>query len=38
MLWLCSFTQFPNTKREQVAKRLIQQHEAGMNYPERIKG
>jgi hypothetical protein len=38
MLWLCSFTWFPNTKREQVAKRIVQQHDAGMNHPERIKG
>jgi hypothetical protein len=38
MLWLCSFTWFPNTKREEVAKRILQQHDAGMNHPERIKG
>ena len=38
MLWLCSFTWFPNTKREQVAKRVVQQHDAGMNHPERIRG
>jgi hypothetical protein len=38
MLWLCSFTWFPNTRREQVAKRIVQQHDAGMNHPERIKG
>jgi hypothetical protein len=38
MLWLCSFTWFPNTKREQVAKRIVQQHEAGLNHPERIRG
>ncbi len=38
MLWLCSFTWFPNTKREQVAKRIVQQHDAGLNRPERIKG
>jgi len=38
LLWLCSFTWFPNTKREQVAKRVVQQHDAGMNHPERIKG
>ncbi len=38
MLWLCSFTWFPNTKREQVAKRVVQQHDAGLNRPERIKG
>ena len=38
MLWLCSFTWFPHTKRQQVAERIVQQHEAGMNHPERIKG
>src|SRR5215212_6411701 len=38
MLWLCSFTWVPNTRREEVAKRIVQQHDAGMNHPERIKG
>ena len=38
MLWLCSFTWFPNTKREQVAQRVVQQHDAKLNHPERIKG
>src|SRR3712207_4381417 len=38
MLWLCSFTWFPHTTREQVAKRIVQQHEAGLNRPERIRG
>src|ERR671932_2800806 len=38
MLWLCSFTWFPHTRREEVAKRIVQQHDAGMNHPERIKG
>ncbi len=38
MLWLCSLTWFPNTKREQVAKRVVQQHDAGLNHPERIQG
>ncbi len=38
MLWLCSFTWYPHTKREQVGQRILQQHEAGMNHPERIKG
>ncbi len=38
MLWLCSFTWFPNTRREEVAKRIVRQHEAGLNHPERIKG
>jgi Domain of unknown function (DUF3303) len=38
MLWYCSFTWFPNTTRQQVAQRVVQQHDAGLNHPERIKG
>ena len=38
MLWYCSFTWYPNTTRQQVAKRVVQQHDAGLNRPERIKG
>lgn len=38
MLWYCSFTWFPNTTRQQVAQRVVQQHDAGRNHPERIKG
>ncbi len=38
MLWYCAFTWFPNTTRQQVAQRVVQQHDAGMNRPERIKG
>ena len=38
MLWLCSFTWFPNTRREEVAERIVRQHDAGMNHPERIRG
>jgi hypothetical protein len=38
MLWYCAFTWFPSTKRQQVAQRVVQQHDAGMNHPERIKG
>ena len=38
MLWYCAFTWFPNTTRQQVAQRVVQQHDAGMNHPERIKG
>jgi len=38
MLWQCSFTWYPTTKREQVAQRVVQQHDAGKNHPERIKG
>src|SRR5437660_11331453 len=38
MLWYCAFTWFPNTTREQVAQRVVQQHDAGNNHPERIRG
>ncbi len=38
MLFSCQFTWFPGTTREQVAKRLIEQHDAGANNPDRIKG
>jgi hypothetical protein len=38
MLWYCAFTWFPNTTRQQVAQRVVRQHDAGMNHPERIKG
>ena len=38
MLFYCEFTWFPCTVRSQVAKRVVQQHDAGMNHPERIKG
>jgi len=38
MLYLCQFTWFPGTRREEVARRVVQQHDAGANNPERIKG
>ena len=38
MLFLCQFTWSPGTTRQQVAQRVVQQHDAGMNRPERIKG
>lgn len=38
MLYFCEFTWFPGTTREDVAKRVVQQHDAGANNPERIKG
>jgi hypothetical protein len=38
MLYLCQFTWFPGTKREDVAARVVQRHDAGKNFPERIKG
>lgn len=38
MLFYCRFTWFPGTTREQVARRVVEQHDAGANHPERIKG
>ena len=29
---------YPSTTREEVARRVVQQHDAGQNYPERIRG
>lgn len=38
MLWYCRFEWHANTTRELVARRIVQQHDAGANHPERIKG
>ena len=38
MLFLCEFTWFPGTTREEVAERVVQQHDANRNHPERIQG
>lgn len=38
MLWYCKFKWHPNTTREQVAQRIVHQHEIGANHPEHIKG
>ena len=38
MLWYCSFTWYPHTTRAEVARRVVQQHDAGANHPERIVG
>jgi Domain of unknown function (DUF3303) len=38
MLFLCQFTWFPGTTRRAVAQRVVAQHDAGANHPERIKG
>jgi hypothetical protein len=38
VLFHCQFTWFPGTSRAQVAQRVVQQHDAGLNHPERIKG
>ncbi len=38
MLFYCEFTWYPGIKREDVARRVVEQHDAGANHPERIKG
>jgi hypothetical protein len=38
MLFYCAFTWFPGATRPQVAQRLVQQHDAGANNPDRIRG
>lgn len=38
MLYMCEFTWYPGTTREAVAQRVVRQHDAGANNPERIKG
>ena len=38
MQFLCQFTWFPGTTREQVAVRLLAQHDAGLNNQGRITG
>lgn len=38
MLWYCRFTWCPGTTAEKVRERVLQQHDAGMNHPERIRG
>lgn len=38
MKFYCEFTWFPGTTRRDVAERIVQQHEAGRNNPDRIAG
>lgn len=38
MLYKCDFTWYPDSTRAEVAARVVQQHDAGKNNPERIKG
>ena len=38
MLFYCAFTWFPGTTRQQAAQRVVQQHDAGKNNQDRIKG
>ncbi|MEJ7901944.1 MAG: DUF3303 family protein [Thermomicrobiales bacterium] len=38
MRYYCSFTWFPHVSRDMVAKRLVEQHDAGENNPDNIIG
>lgn len=38
MLWYCRFKWHAHATREQMARRVVQQHDAGASHPERIKG
>jgi len=38
VLFYCEFTWFPGTTREEVAQRVVEQHDAGANNPDRIQG
>jgi hypothetical protein len=38
MLFVCQFTWYPGVKREEVARRVVAQHDAGANHPERLEG
>jgi Domain of unknown function (DUF3303) len=38
MLWYCAFTWYSHTTRAMVAQRVVQQHDAGANRPDRIRG
>jgi hypothetical protein len=38
MLYYCEFTWYSGVTRAQVAQRVVQQHDAGLNHPERIRG
>jgi hypothetical protein len=38
MKFYCEYTWFPGTTRRAVAERIVRQHEAGSNRPERIHG
>ena len=38
MLFYCEFTWYPGVSREEVAQRVVQQHDSGKNNKDRIKG
>ena len=38
MLWYCEYTWYPGVNADQVRQRVVQQHEAGTNHPDQIRG
>ncbi|MDQ2904740.1 MAG: DUF3303 domain-containing protein [Chloroflexota bacterium] len=38
MLWYCAFKWHNHTNRQEVARRVVQQHDAGGNHQENIRG
>jgi hypothetical protein len=38
MMWYCAYTWHPGTTREQVRDRILRQHDAGTNFPEKVRG
>lgn len=38
MLWYCRYKWHPTTTYAKVAQRVVEQHDAGMNLPDRIRG
>ena len=38
MLWYCAYTWHSKTTASEVRQRIVQQHDAGTNHPEKIHG
>ena len=38
MLWHCAFKWYPQTNRQQVARLIVEQHDANGNYQQNIRG
>jgi hypothetical protein len=38
MLWYCRFRWQPGTRVEDIHRRVVAQHDAGTNHPDRIRG
>ncbi len=38
MIWYCRFTWYPGTTAGNVRERVLRQHEAGTNHPEKFRG